>query len=72
MTGKEFLHCSSRTGEMQHQALTPISPFIAHLPWTDVCDACAIPAPWHGQSQGMVQESFKGVGAIEAGRVLSS
>lgn len=57
---------------MQHQALTPISPFIAHLPWTDVCDACAIPAPWHGQSQGMVQESFKGVGAIEAGRVLSS
>lgn len=57
---------------MQHQSLTHISPFTACLPWTDVCDASAIPAPWHGQSQGMVQESFKGVGTIQAGRVLSS
>lgn len=57
---------------MQHQALAPISPFVAHLPGTDVCDACVIPALWHGQSQGMVQRSFKGVGTIETGRVLSS
>lgn len=44
---------------MQHQALAPISPAFAHLPGTDVCDACVIPALWHGQSQGMVQGSFK-------------
>lgn len=57
---------------MQHQALAPLSPFVAHLPGTDVCDACVIPALWHGQSQGMVQRFFKGLGTIEAGRVLSS
>lgn len=57
---------------MQHQALAPISPFIAHLPQRDVCDACVTPALWHAQSQGMVQGSFKGAGTIQAGRVLSS
>lgn len=57
---------------MQHQALTPMSPFIAHLPWREVCDACVIPALWHGQGQGMVQGSFKGAGTIQGGKVLSS
>lgn len=57
---------------MQHQALTPMSPFIAHLPRREVCDACVIPALWHGQGQGMVQGSFKGAGTIQGGKVLSS
>lgn len=53
---------------MQRQALSPVSPLIAHLPRADVCGACVIPALWHGQSQGMVQNLLKELVPFRQGR----